>query len=128
MPLPLAWKPERGRLMPIRGYGSRPGSRLKAECGPGASELLPGPGFGLTILPAPSAGDVFFDLEGDPFAGEGGLEYLFGVRLSVPMGLDDSGDWVFSRADEKKAFEHFMDFVRARLKQYPDSRLSLRAL
>jgi len=27
---------------------------------------------------------------------------------------------VFSRTDEKKAFERFMDFVAARLKQYPD--------
>ncbi|MBT5591782.1 MAG: TM0106 family RecB-like putative nuclease, partial [Gemmatimonadetes bacterium] len=47
-------------------------------------------GEGLTRLPAPSDGDVFFDLEGDAFAGDafsnapgaqdgaGGLEYLFG--------------------------------------------------
>jgi predicted RecB family nuclease len=35
-------------------------------------------GFGLTRLPEPSPGDIFFDLEGDPFVGEHGLEYLFG--------------------------------------------------
>jgi hypothetical protein len=35
-------------------------------------------GYGLTCLPAPSSGDIFFDLEGDPYVGEGGLEFLFG--------------------------------------------------
>ena len=29
-------------------------------------------GFGLTCLPAPSPGDMFLDLEGDPFIGQGG--------------------------------------------------------
>lgn len=33
---------------------------------------------GFTRLPAPSAADLFFDLEGDPFAGHDGMEYLFG--------------------------------------------------
>ena len=34
---------------------------------------------GLNALPEPSAGDLFFDIEGDPFVGTGGLEYLLGV-------------------------------------------------
>ena len=33
---------------------------------------------GLAGLPRPSAGDLFFDIEGDPFAFWEGLEYLFG--------------------------------------------------
>ena len=37
------------------------------------------PDKGLAALPEPSDGDVFFDLEGDAFAADGGLEYLFGV-------------------------------------------------
>lgn len=42
-------------------------------------ELLPIiPDQGLTRLPTPSVGDIFFDLEGDPFAGHDGMEYLFG--------------------------------------------------
>ena len=78
------------------------------------------PGFGLTRLPEPSPGDVFLDLEGDPFAGEGGFEYLFGY---VYQGADGkpayTGGWAFTRADEKKAFEEFVDFVMARWEECP---------
>ena len=38
----------------------------------------PEEGRGFARLPRPSAGDVFFDMEGDPFFDDGGLEYLFG--------------------------------------------------
>lgn len=72
-------------------------------------------------MPAPSLGDIFFDLEGDPFAGEGGLEYLFGYAFAGADGtLTCTADWALSRADEKAAFERFVDFVTARLAQFPD--------
>jgi hypothetical protein len=45
------------------------------ETGERKHKLLP-VGFGLTRLPEPSPGDIFLDLEGDPFVGEHGLEYL----------------------------------------------------
>ena len=42
-------------------------------------ELLPPEeGRGFALLPQPSEGDLFFDIEGDPFF-EDGLEYLLGV-------------------------------------------------
>ena len=63
----------------------------------------------------------FFDLEADPFVGIGGLEFLFGYAFI------DAGeqpiyvrDWATSRDEEKRAFERFIDFVIARLEQYPD--------
>ena len=34
---------------------------------------------GLASLPPPSPGDLFFDIEGDPYALDDGLDYLFGV-------------------------------------------------
>ena len=37
------------------------------------------PDRGLLALPAPSPGDLFFDIEGDPFALADGIDYLFGV-------------------------------------------------
>src|SRR5204863_3828202 len=36
-------------------------------------------GIGLLSLPTPSPGDLFFDMEGDPFAFDDGFDYLFGV-------------------------------------------------
>ncbi|MGO8154786.1 ribonuclease H-like domain-containing protein, partial [Rhizobium leguminosarum] len=69
----------------------------------------------------PSSGDIFFDLEGDPFAGEGGLEYLFGYSFAATDGTASyTCDWAFSREDEKANFERFIDFVMARLEQHPD--------
>jgi uncharacterized protein len=72
---------------------------------------------GLAALPPPSPGDLFFDLEGDPYAFDTGIEYLFGVS-------DTDGKyiarWSLDRAKEKETFEWFMDFVTQRLEQYPD--------
>jgi uncharacterized protein len=63
---------------------------------------------------------VFFDLEGDPFVGEHGLEYLFGYLLRDAGGaLVCEGEWALTRADEKRAFERFVDFVMARWAQFP---------
>jgi predicted RecB family nuclease len=88
--------------------------------GVGKFELLPiETGFGLTCLPEPSDGDVFFDLEGDPFVGEHGLEYLFGyVFRNAGGALVYEGEWALTRADEKRAFERFADFVMARWAQF----------
>ena len=76
---------------------------------------------GFRLLPQPSAGDIFFDIEGDPyFELASGLEYLFGV---VTM---DAGDAVFTafqgldREQEKLAFEQLIDFVHLRLCRWPD--------
>jgi len=70
---------------------------------------------GLSALPAPSAGDLFFDMEGDPFAEEDGLEYLFGV-------WDRDGFhtwWAHDHEEEKLAFEGFVDFVMDRWRADP---------
>ena len=84
-------------------------------------ELLPpGDDNGFHLLPAPSPGDVFFDMEGYPFfEAAGGLEYLFGA---VTAGGGEQRFHAFSatdRAAEKRAFEGFVDFVWARLQQWP---------
>ena len=80
-------------------------------------EPLPAvPGFGLARLPPPSDGDIFFDLEGDPFVDDGGLEFLFGYTFKDATGTEVvTTDWALSRDDEKAVFERFVDFVMARL-------------
>jgi uncharacterized protein len=78
MPLPLDWKPTRGSADSY--IRTREQARIVVEAraaGTGKFEMLPVEhGFGLTRLPEPCDGDVFLDLEGDPFVGEHGLEYL----------------------------------------------------
>ena len=45
-------------------------------------EVLPlSPEHGFCLLPEPSPGDIFFDLEADPFVDRGGREYLFGAAM-----------------------------------------------
>jgi predicted RecB family nuclease len=75
---------------------------------------------GLSLLPEPSAGDLFFDLEGDPFVGLSGREYLFGVVL-----LDEAGKanyecrWALEATAEKDAFKWFVVMVMERWARYP---------
>ncbi|HUE44495.1 MAG TPA: TM0106 family RecB-like putative nuclease [Candidatus Sulfotelmatobacter sp.] len=105
---------------------------------------------GFCKLPEPSPGDVFVDLEGDPFVGDSGLQYLFGVATLKPKGLvtqlvtpvyaeerEAIGNpslpasgcsvehlqyqkrWAENPAEEKSAFEWFVDLVMARCKEFP---------
>ena len=79
------------------------------------------PNTGLSALPAPSPGDVFLDLEGDPFAFQTGLEYLMGIVTS-PEHADGEPSyqtlWSFDRVGEKEAF----DLPPSRTKCDPDTR------
>jgi predicted RecB family nuclease len=79
--------------------------------------LEPMPATGFALLPEPSPGDLFFDMEGDPFWDpKGGLEYLFGV-------LDAEGRftafWAHDRESERRAFEQLVDLVQERLRTDP---------
>ncbi|MCM3883629.1 TM0106 family RecB-like putative nuclease [Frankia sp. R82] len=82
---------------------------------------------GLAMLPQPDPGDIYFDMEGDPYALEAsGLEYLFGaVTLTRPPdGTDLPGEefrtfWAHDRAGERRALEEFVDWTTARLRDHP---------
>ncbi len=77
---------------------------------------------GFARLPKPAEGDLFFDMEGDPLE-EGGLEYLFGLYLFEGGEPVFKTFWAHSRAEEKLAFEAFMDFVTGWLRRYPGSHI-----
>jgi uncharacterized protein len=88
-------------------------------------EFLPlEPNRGLSWLPEPSHGDLFFDMEGDPFAEEDGLEYLFGVWDPSHPAADGRPTfhtwWAHSRSEEKVAFEGFIDFLVSRWRADPE--------
>ncbi len=75
-------------------------------------------------LPLPSHGDIFFDFEGDPLytepAPDGeahwGIDYLFGW---VDNADQYSALWAHTFADEKRALETFLDFVKVRRAAHP---------
>ncbi|MGE3961901.1 MAG: TM0106 family RecB-like putative nuclease [Dehalococcoidia bacterium] len=89
------------------------------------------PNFGLGMLPAPSPGDLFFDIEGDPFYSSpdaDGVDYLFGVI--EPGERDASGEprfhafWAIDAGEvtpaaERRAFEQFIDVAMDRLRRDP---------
>lgn len=85
-------------------------------------EMLPlEGGRGLHILPDPSKGDVFFDIEGDPFVGTSGLEYLFGITdLRTDGSSQYNCKWAVSADEERTMFEWFIDSLMNRWAQFPD--------
>ena len=101
-------------------------SRLQLEArtrpGPPPYELLKSDevGRGLGALPAPSPGDLFFDIEGDPFVEPDGLEYLFGMGWVGDQGFEYRTFWAHDRAEEQAAFESLVDFITERWAQFPD--------
>jgi uncharacterized protein len=78
-------------------------------------------GRGLELLPRPSAGDVFFDIEGDPFYEPArGLEYLHGVVYLEDGEPTFRSFWALDRTQEGETFEQLVDFLHERLAHYPD--------
>jgi RNase_H superfamily/AAA domain len=85
-------------------------------------DFLPAePERGFALLPEPSAGDIWLDLEGHPwFEPARGLEYLFGW-----IELDSDGQpryeciWASDRREEKLAFERLMDAIAERRRRFP---------
>ena len=76
---------------------------------------------GLAFLPKPSPGDVFFDIEGDPWwEAERGLEYLFGVLWREGGETRYRVFWAHDRDEERRAFEELVDFFHERLRAHPD--------
>jgi predicted RecB family nuclease len=123
LPLPLQWRPDRGAAKSFEKVREQARIQVGGRTqGAVLYETLPPiAGFGLSRLPEPSPGDIFFDFEGDPFVGDGGLEFLFGY---IHMGEDGTefyvGDWASNRREERAAFERFVDFVTERLKVHSD--------
>ncbi|MEH2535104.1 hypothetical protein V1277_005599 [Bradyrhizobium sp. AZCC 1588] len=122
VPLPLPWRPDRGAVQSFEEIREQARIQVDGRAqGAVIYEALPQiAGFGLSRLREPSAGDIFFDFEGDPLVGEGGLEFLFGYLYADDHGaLCYTGDWASTRQEERAAFERFMNFVTERLKTHP---------
>lgn len=122
LPLPLPFRPGRGAITTFERLREQARVQLAArKSGAPIYEMLEiQEGIGLSRLPEPASGDIFFDLESDPFAGMGGLEYLFGWELASGTHWHYENRWALTPADERVAFELFIRTVMARWSQYPD--------
>ena len=130
MPIRPKWRSARSAAPPDRtnACASRPRVQLEARSKGLVFELLPvAEGEGLGRLPEPTPGDMFLDLEGDPFAGPlagppelRGREYPFGL-----VTLKDDGTpvytarWAETPEKEKAAFEAVMDQIALARQQHP---------
>ncbi len=122
LPVTLPFRPRRGSLETYAR--AREQARIQLEGrrrGVPYHELLPiEHGQGLTCLPLPSSGDIFLDLEGDPFACDGGREFLFGsVSLSARGTARYRSFWAFDQTEERYAFESVMDLILRSWKAHP---------
>ncbi|HEX3775438.1 MAG TPA: TM0106 family RecB-like putative nuclease [Polyangiaceae bacterium] len=88
-------------------------------------------GFGLDRLPLPKPGDLYLDLEGDPFVRGSGLDYLFGlvelgdvvddfVPRSEPGAPRHHAFWATNLAEEKRAFEAVIDRIMKGRAEFAD--------
>lgn len=76
-------------------------------------------GRGFYRLPTPTEGDIFFDLEGDQFFQESGLEYLWGFSSIENGNLSYHHKWAKNYKEEKECFEWFIGEVLKRKETYP---------
>ncbi len=78
------------------------------------------PDRGFLRLPEPSPGDIFFDLESDPYVDTRGREYLFGFGVAAPDGqFTYERRWALTATEERAAFEWFIDFAMEHWKAHP---------
>jgi predicted RecB family nuclease len=102
-PMPLS--PERYDLL---HHQADLQARSRGSGQPLHRHLEPKRACGYALLPEPSPGDVFFDLEGDPYVGDEGIEYLWGW-WNAEAGYECA--WAYDLDAEKAAFELFIDRV-----------------
>jgi uncharacterized protein len=109
LPNPLPFSPKRGAIETYERVREQARVQLLGRTtGEPVYELLQplGSEHGLARLPPPSPGDIFLDLEGDPFAREGGREYLFGLAVLAADGTCAyHRHWAYSDAEESAAFD-----------------------
>ena len=112
---------------PIRGMAENTRTRLVTQArlqharktGEPDFELrAPESGKGFDLLPEPQAGDLFYDIEGDPHF-EGGLEYLHGVWFDGQFRTF----WAHNHEAEAVALADLLEFFRTHLAAYPTAHI-----
>ena len=101
---------QQARLQAARGEAEAPPVEL----------ILPIEGDrGLAFLPEPDPGDLFYDIEGDPYVGDGGIEYLHGVGWVDGDEFGFKALWAHTASEERRAFEELIDLIVERRRAHP---------
>ncbi|TXL71838.1 TM0106 family RecB-like putative nuclease [Vineibacter terrae] len=100
------------RLQQARRQGGPPSFELRA------TEL----GRGLARLPQPNPGDLFFDMEGDPYF-EGGLEYLFGIYRADESEPAFTPIWAHNREEEARATVKVLALLDRHMQAHPGAHI-----
>ncbi|HKW64466.1 MAG TPA: TM0106 family RecB-like putative nuclease [Candidatus Acidoferrum sp.] len=124
LPIPLKEKPKRGSREAIERVREQARVQVagRASAAVVHERLKLELGAGFCRLPEPSPGDMFVDLEGDPFAGGSGTtgqEYLFGIVAADKGELRYEKRWALKEQEEKAGFEWLVDEVMRRWKEFP---------
>jgi predicted RecB family nuclease len=122
LPIPLAQRPLHGSKEGYERVREQARVQVKGRTlqKPVHELLAVAEGAGFFKLPEPSSGDMFVDLEGDPFAGNEGHQYLFGfVAASEKPKLSYEKKWSLTSVEEKQGFEWLVDEIMRRWKQFP---------
>ena len=96
------------RLQAARRAGGPPAFELR--------DVEPGKGFGM--LPEPNGGDIFYDIEGDPYYA-GGLEYLHGIWYRAGGEWTFRAFWAHDREAEGRAVADLLLFLVDHLRRHP---------
>ena len=123
MPIPIRQKPRYGSREAYLRVREQARVQVLGRTGhqPVHEPILPvAQGMGFCRLPVPTRLDMFVDLEGDPFAGTEGQQYLFGfVARSAGDELVYEKRWTLTAEEEKNGFEWLIDQIARRWKQEP---------
>jgi len=82
----------------------------------------PEPGKGFGLLPEPDEGDLFYDIEGDPYYPEG-LEYLHGLWLRSEGRWTFKAFWAHDRDAEGQATAALLSFLVDHLAAHPKAHI-----
>ncbi|MFC6461078.1 TM0106 family RecB-like putative nuclease [Paracoccus aerius] len=116
-----------GLDQPVRGVAETTRQRLVAQARlqhdrktgkPSYQLRAPEPGRGFDLLPKPTAGDIFYDIEGYPHV-EGGLEYLHGVWCDGQF----RAFWAHDHDAEAKALFDLLEFFRGQIERHPGAHI-----
>ncbi len=123
LPIPLQQRPKRGSREGFQQVREQARVQVKGRT---ANQLvheaiLPvAEGMGFCRLPEPNRQDMFVDLEGDPFAGQKGQQYLFGfVARDSGGALAYEKRWSLNPDEEKEGLEWLLDEIVRRWTEEP---------